>query len=233
MVPIKSKTFWQYVARAPWYIMAMNIVYIVMYNTVPCPGSTCYSLSYDTRDKSTMREVYRWYTYSLVHIDIPHVTVNVLATLLYGVFVEYDNLAHRCAIIHFLSIIGGAFGCGWQHRITGQNIILVGASGGAYGLLSAQIGNLIINWPDIDLMKKAIYTVTLITASIMEIVSNILWYNPKVSFSTHVGGFFTGILAGSIFMHNIRKLEWERRYRIVCWIVLTIYLSLGMVNTVV
>jgi membrane associated rhomboid family serine protease len=228
----ETKNMWSYLQKIPWYIILINVLYGVMFHFFPCPDK-CFELAFNTRNQEKLRQVYRWYTYSLVHLNASHIISNVIATVLYGFMVEYDNLALRTAVIHSVSIVGGAFGCGWEHRLTGKTPVLVGASGGCYGLLSSQVGNLIINWPEIDRDKRIIYVVLLVSASIVEIVVNSIWYNPKISYSTHIGGFFTGIFIGSIAMHNIIKIHWERRYRIACWIILMTYMGAGMINVFV
>ena len=216
--------------RLPWYSLSISIVYCVLYSVYPYRSSTFRQLAFDTEFP---QEAYRWYTYSLMHLNAAHISMNVLMTFIFGALIEWDNFAIRCFGIHTASIIGGAFGCGWEHRFTGKNIMLVGASGGAYGLLASQMGNLIVNWPELGFERRLIFTSLLVCTTLSDVIVSIVCYNPMVSYSTHVGGFITGAIAGNCMMKNWKKLEWEKWYRIACWIALACYLAAGMTNILI
>lgn len=211
LVPVTSKNKWMpmWVYRLPFYTTAMFVVYISIYFTIctnPKDGRND-SLAIDT---TRGKEVYRWYTYSLLHLNKNHIGINLLCLSIYGSLIEFDNNTWRLVMIHTLSILGGAFGAGWEARFTKESQQVVGASGGNYGLLSSQIGNLVLNWTELTLFRKTVFTLLIVSTVISDIIVNVILFNPKVSYSTHVGGFIFGLFAGLVFLKNQKKQTWER-----------------------
>jgi len=215
--------------KFPYYSLFFLLLYIVVFVEIPLMSPTYQALLFDS-DEGKIKEVYRWYTYSLLHIDVQHLLTNCFTWSIFASIVELENNKLRVFLMHTLGVLGGAFGCGWQIRFTGANIKLVGASGGIYGLWSCQVGNLIINWPELNLFKRVMYTTLLVMMTLTDVIVNSVMYNPHVSYSTHIGGFFMGIFAGGALMHNVRKLKWERHFRAACQIVVVLLTLAGSFN---
>lgn len=231
MIPVESqKRIRKTCLRLPWYSLCICIIYIAIYFSYPPYSPMFNNLNFDTEFP---REAYRWYTYSLLHLGAAHISTNIMMTMICGALIEWDSYALRCFLIHTLSIIGGGFGCGWESRSKHKLIAMVGASGGAYGLLASQMGNLIINWPELDLLRRIVFTSLLVCTTVSDIVVTIIMYDPMVSYSTHIGGFIAGAIAGGCIMKNWKKVNWERYYRIGCWVALGAYLAAGMTNMLV
>ncbi len=218
--------------RFPYYTFAFVAIYIAIYFTIPQMSPTYQTLWFDS-DLQERRQVYRWYTYSLLHANLEHLIMNCIVWVFYSTMVALDNNKFRVFLIQTLSILGGVFGCGWQIRITKANLTLVGASGGIYGMLSCQIGNLIVNWPELDFFKRLVYTTFLISTTVSDIIFSVLMYSSTISYSAHIGGFIMGMFAGGCLMHNIRKLKWERHFRTACGICVLMFTIAGTVNLVV
>lgn len=202
--------------RVPWYTLSMFAVYMSIYFTIcqnPKGDGRNDGLELDTYKAD---EVYRWYTYSLLHLNGMHIGTNMLTLGVYGTLIEFDNGPWRVFLIHILSILGGAFGVGWESRFKQrERMYVIGASGGNYGLLSSQVGNLVLNWPELTLIRRILYGGVLVSCVLSDVVVNIVLYNPDISYSAHVGGFVFGLFAGLSVMKNIRVLAWERRMKIV------------------
>jgi membrane associated rhomboid family serine protease len=158
--------------------------------------------------------------------------------LVFGSLVEFDQYTLRTIGINIIAILGGAFGVGWQVRTTKQNLNVMGASGGVYGLLSSQISNLALNWKDLGNVQKWAYVITLTSTITTDIVVNIIYYNPQISYSNHIGGFLFGILGGLCIMKNITEIPWEKKMIIIAGSLLGVCslvsaINLGMVHQVV
>jgi len=231
-VPIKLGIPWYY--RLPYYTTSMFIIYIVIFMqpSMNYPEPSFFNLAfYSYYGHEYSREAYRWYTYSLLHLNVVHIASNMYNLIIFGTLVEINALAPGAAAINMISILGGAFTTAAYSQITNRPVILVGASGGIFGLLSAQIGNIVINWNQMDLVQRIIYTSVISCAVISEIVVDIVLYNPLISYADHVGGFIFGIFAGFCFMKNSAKHTWLKSLRIGSAIVLSSLLVTGIMNT--
>lgn len=208
-VPTKTSQIPVRLRRLPFYTLCMFIIYISIYFSI-CTDQNDSRISGLELNTSKGKEVYRWYTYSLLHAGKEHIGINMLCLLIYGSLVEFDNNSWRLLVIHVLSIFGGAFGAGWESRFKNETSYVIGASGGNYGLLSSQIGNLVLNWYEINLYKRIIYTILISSSVICDITVNIVLYNPDIAYSNHFGGFVFGLFAGLVFMKNQKQLQWEK-----------------------
>lgn len=212
MIPAPPTPIEKPKAHLPMYTLIMFTVYMAIYFKETEALVNTLGL-----DSTQSHQVYRWYTYSLVHDGPMHIGINMMNLLIFSYLVEYDNGFYRTHMIHTISILGGAFALGWECRLIPSTmpILLMGASGGNYGLLSSQIGNLILNWKELNPVKRIIYTGFIVSPVLTDIVVNIVMYNPKISYSSHVGGFIFGIMAGMCFMYNIKVLRWEKIMKVV------------------
>ena len=167
----------------PFYTLTMFILYMTMYYTVP-PGTTLYNnLKLETQLMTQYHkdQIYRWYTYSLLHANGLHLLSNMLTLMIYGILLESGRCLDyiidvftigvgpdavlgfkevgmktlRIFIIHTFAIIGSAFAVMWESVAKGNSRInVVGASGGIYGLYAAHLSNLVINWTELSLMLR-------------------------------------------------------------------------------
>jgi len=80
--------------------------------------------------------------------------------------------------------------------------VLAGISGCIYGLLAAQLGNIVLNWSAWGFYRRAWYTSVLVCATLSDVVVDIVMYSPEISYSAHVGGFVTGALVGLVVMRD-------------------------------
>lgn len=216
-------------AKFPFYTPIMFMVYMSIYFTICTNPQDSRNDGLDL-DTGRGKEVYRWYTYSLLHLNAMHIGVNMFCLLIYCGLVEWDHGTWRTFAIHTCSILGGAFAAGWEARILKERLYVIGVSGGNYGMLSSQIGNLVLNWPELTLMRRIFYPLLLCSCVISDVVVNIVLYNDQISYSAHVGGFVFGVFAGMTLMKNIRKLAWERRMQYVMASVFFVITLVGSIN---
>jgi membrane associated rhomboid family serine protease len=193
----------------PFYSLFMLFIYLSFYYIFP--ESNYSSIELNTKYSY---QIYRYYTYSLLHANVMHLIINLYTWIVFASIVEYDSGSIRSFGIHLSSIIGGSFATGWQSRITNVPTKVIGASGGIYGMLSSIISDLILNWNEFSKYKKFVYISILTTTITSDIVTNIVYYNPKISYSAHIGGFINGIFGGLILSRNRKIDKWEKKMQI-------------------
>lgn len=214
----------------PYYTCCMFIVYMSVYYTICTDPKDARNdtLAFDTKYG---RKAYTWYTYSLLHSGNVHLATNMFTLFTYGTIMELEHGPLRSFSIHTLCIIGAAFAVGWESRFKDERIIVIGASGGIYGLLSSQISNLALNWTELEIIKRILYTLFVVSSVVADIVINIVMYNPDISYAAHVGGFVTGVFAAFCLMKNIKVIKWENIAWHVSTTLLTMLMTAGMINT--
>ena len=205
----------------------MLCIYWIMYARLPIESPRFDALVLDMDYK---RQAWRWWTYMLLHRDLMHILINSASWGMFAGIVEIDNLAHRTMAIHMVSIIGGAAGVGWESRLVRNDRRVVGASGGIYGLWASQVGNLVLNWPELDLLRRVAYIWILVAMMIGDIASTAIHYDANTAYSNHIGGLITGVFAGGLLMKNKVKLKWEREYTIASGVCLGVWLLSGCLN---
>ena len=158
--------------------------------------------------------------------------------MIYGGILEFitmfrDEQFHdrwRMIMIHFSSILGGAFGVGWQTRFTGHKAIVIGASGGTYGMLASLIGSLFLNWNELSFIRRFMYLTTLLSACLTDIIVNIIYPGSNVSYSAHVGGFIYGTMSAVIFIKNSVVYKYEKIVRNIMW---CLFVSISITSVVI
>lgn len=216
------------IRQFPWHTCTMIITYITIFYTVARD-----SFAYDELvfNSNLTKEVYRWWSYSLLHYSPIHLWSNMLVMLVSGSLLEYGNYEWRTFCIYNLAIVGGVCGCGWSLRfIPRESMNLVGASGGCYGLLAAQTGYLMMNWPELGTVTRWFNTGMLVWSTSVDIVLSCVFPNPNISYSTHVGGFLTGAMASVCLARNIKPLRWENITKIATGCLLGCFLAASAAN---
>lgn len=235
IVPIKPQPNLQMqiksaIKRFPFHTIAMAFIYIVIFYKVPQTSSIYDDLAFNSHE---LQKAYTWWTYSLLHGNVMHLISNVIMLCICGGLLEICNYTWRTCCIYNFSILGGSCGCGWGIRFLPNGwIILVGASGGIYGLLAAQTGYLLLNWRELDSVTKMTNTSLLITSTTIDIVVSCMYPNENISYSTHVGGFITGSIASICFVRNLKEQKWERKVIIAAGCMLGCFLGAGVINLI-
>lgn len=131
-------------------------------------------------------ELYRLLTYSFLHSGFMHIASNMLLNFLIGNELE-DYLGHvRLLLIYILSGLGAGFFALIYYTITNANIVMVGASGSSFGLLSALI---IVGFYSKSRNKiNGFYTIYVLYCLILGA------FEKNVAIIGHFGGFICGLL---------------------------------------
>ncbi|KAJ3341845.1 hypothetical protein HDU93_003966 [Gonapodya sp. JEL0774] len=147
----------------------------------------------------------QWYRFIVpifLHGGIVHFIFNAAFQLRTGVAMERDFGAWRIGIIYMASGIAG-FVFGGNFTVLS---VSVGSSGALYGLLACLVLDLLQNWsliqrPWLELFKMSIVVIISLGIGLLPYIDNF----------AHLGGFFTGIFTGLIFMPTITFGKWDKR----------------------
>lgn len=135
-------------------------------------------------------QFWRLLTYGFVHGGLLHLLMNMYSLYILGSFLEPSIGSKKYAFILLSSIIGG----GLVNAIFSANSILVGISGGLYGLMAIYF-------------ISAYQSGYLNRASIIQIILLNLMINfmANVSILAHFGGFIVGVVSYLIFFDNKKR----------------------------
>ncbi|XP_002736942.2 LOW QUALITY PROTEIN: rhomboid-related protein 3-like [Saccoglossus kowalevskii] len=89
-------------------------------------------------------ELWRFFTYMLIHAGLEHLIINVTIQLILGVPLEMVHGAARVGSIYFVGVLAGSLGT----SVFDMHIYLCGASGGMYALLAGHLANVVLNFSE-------------------------------------------------------------------------------------
>ncbi|KAI8909309.1 rhomboid family-domain-containing protein [Powellomyces hirtus] len=152
-------------------------------------------------DNAHPNQWYRFLTAMGLHGGLLHLLFNLSFQVRTGFQMEKDFGWWRIAMIYFLSGIAGfVFGANFNPMTPS-----VGCSGALYGLMACLLLDLFQNWrlinkPWLELFKMGIQI----------LISLLIGMLPFIDNFAHIGGFYTGILAGLLFMPTIHFGTWDK-----------------------
>ncbi|GBG65529.1 hypothetical protein CBR_g51123 [Chara braunii] len=144
-----------------------------------------------SRMRKHEREKFRLLTYFWLHAGVLHLLINMLGLVFIGIRLERDFGPWRTALVYLLSAAGGSLMSG----LLLYNNISVGASGALFGLLGANLAELIINW---GIYERRCSTLALLV--FMVFLNLLIGLSPNVDNFSHIGGFFSGLLLGFVLL---------------------------------
>lgn len=147
---------------------------------------------------------WRWITSALVHASIRHCMGNMVSATCYGMLTESVHGALLTFTIWIVSSIGGNL---WSGAIEDPCSVLVGASGGVFGIFGMFAADTIIRW---EQLKRPIVRIMLITVVMLQFMYSIM-NDPRVSHASHAGGLLCGIASSVIFLQDVKN-KTMRRY---------------------
>lgn len=147
--------------------------------------------------------IWKLFSYSFVHANILHLLGNSI-----GIYVVTVNLYKFQSLfilffIYFITTINGAL----SFYLTNPYDVLIGASGGVYGLAGSNLANFLYNYDnmyDYEITFSYAFYFLFIT---IDLFNYFVFYNEKIAYQNHWYGFLTGILLGlSIFRCKKNKV---------------------------
>lgn len=133
-------------------------------------------------------EFWRFLTAGFVHIDFFHLFVNSIALINLGMITERIFGSVKFSIILIISIIMGS----WFVYVGQGNMVVVGSSGGLYGLMGAL---LVYTFESGAIRQPAIRSQFIRILLINAMIS----FLPGISILGHLGGFVAGIMLAIFF----------------------------------
>lgn len=140
-------------------------------------------------------EVWRLLTVGFVHISFTHMLVNGYALLNLGRLVEHEVGSRSMLLAFILSVLSGSMFV----FIAQDNILLVGASAGLFGLL----GLVVVLAFESGSIRNPQVRMNFISILLINLFISLL---PGVSFLGHLGGFVAGVLFG---IATSKKAGWK------------------------
>ncbi|MHB9132681.1 MAG: rhomboid family intramembrane serine protease [Armatimonadota bacterium] len=140
-------------------------------------------------------EWWRLLTSGFLHADIMHLGFNMMAIYVFAAQLEQWQGRWRLAAIFFFSVIlGGLVALFWHPQS-----LLVGASGGLFGLLGAMIALLVRHREDLPAEVRTGLTDWLKKILFLNVIISLL---PGISLAAHAGGLLGGFLLGLIITRS-------------------------------
>lgn len=173
-------------------------------------------------DLRRREEAWRFISYMLLHADLEHIAVNVVLQLAIGIPLEMVHGPLRILPIYLAGVLAGSF----ASAVFDPRVVLVGASGGVYALMSAHLANVILNG---DIMNRvvgiirAVFVFSILGADFGYSIYRRVKeddYTSNVSFVAHVAGAIAGLSMGLIALMNFKKSLTDK---VVFWIAVAVY----------
>lgn len=190
----KEQRKWKNIPKLTFSIAIICIVYflaVLFLSMATGKGidSAIFLGAYYKMSVVAMDEYWRLFTAGFMHIDIFHLLVNLVALWTLGNMME--RLVSKT---NYLIIIIGAILVGNLFVLIGDpNTVVVGISGGLYGLLGAFLVHIFMSGG----MKNP-----RIRNNVLQVVfvNLLITFMPGISLMGHMGGLFFGLLAGFILL---------------------------------
>ncbi len=139
-------------------------------------------------------EWYRVFTAFWLHFDFEHIVSNMFMLGVLGSRMEIDTGRKGFLICYLLSGLGGNLFSLFLHRIAGETVIAVGASGAIYGLIGLLLAEVLFKGSPIN----GIGIGRIIIMIVFMIYSSVI--NESIDFAAHAGGLFSGFIAGTVIV---------------------------------
>ncbi len=151
-------------------------------------------------------QVWRFITPIFLHSGLLHLVSNIFFQLRFGWVLEARWGIPRVVVIYLIAGIGScAMSC-----FCNPGVVTVGASGALFGILSADVTFLALNWRDIPHnMHEAIMLAIIIVLNII-----LGFIGSGIDNFAHLGGIIFGLLLGGCIPDPITKRPQEKVIRI-------------------
>ncbi|XP_068228946.1 rhomboid-related protein 1-like isoform X2 [Palaemon carinicauda] len=173
-------------------------------------------------------EAWRYISYALIHSGWVHLVNNLIVQVVLGVLLELVHKWWRVLLIYLSGVVLGAV----LHSLFTPGSYLAGASGGVYAVEYAHLGNLFLNWSEME-ANWAQLIVMLIIISLdfgYAFWDTYLAATPShTGHMAHFGGALAGVLVGVFVLRNLRKEKWERIFQ---WISIAVFFAVVIVGII-
>tara|TARA_B100000941_G_C28314218_1_gene453139 strand:- start:2 stop:766 length:765 start_codon:yes stop_codon:yes gene_type:complete len=158
-------------------------------------------------------QIWRLYTYSLLHKDLEHLFFNLICLFSLGSVLEIFIGHFKVSLFYFSSIILSAFSI----SIFSPYTVVVGVSGAVYGFLGGLTSFFFIQ------INESYFYIGLILIIIIISIDILLFYlqnNSNTSYNIHLFGFINSFILGFIIINPIKKLKYHKVLKFICFPIL-------------
>lgn len=181
-----------------------------------CPTFSNFALAY----RMCCREqLWRWFTYSLMHSSVAHIVGNLVMLILLAAPLEMVHGSWRIIALYFIGAIAGSLGS----SMFDPTANVVGASGACYMYLGAWCADMAANWDSKDSVWACCNAMGKSAGKYAQIIVVSLWVlldlgnqvhsrytsESNVSFAGHFAGFGAGVTFGTFILKNASKQPTE------------------------
>ncbi|MBL7215455.1 MAG: rhomboid family intramembrane serine protease [Phycisphaerae bacterium] len=193
------------------WLLISNFAIFIFANLVPKIGDYIYYFgAVHPSNANNILQVWRVITYQFLHAGLGHIIFNLIVLYFMGPFVERSWGSK--AFLKFYLICGAAGGVVYTLLVLLKVLpagMMVGASGGIYGLMAA----LAVMYPQMKVLLWGIIPMTMVRLVILLVIVSLL----TITFGKNVGGeaaHLTGLAAGFIYVKYkplLTRWRMERR----------------------
>ncbi|XP_064114680.1 rhomboid-related protein 1-like [Macrobrachium nipponense] len=192
------------------------------------PRGPCPSYSPLVYNPARRFEAWRYISYALIHSGWVHLVNNLIVQIILGVLLELVHKWWRVLLIYLSGVVLGAI----LHSLFTPGSYLAGASGGVYAVEYAHLGNLFLNWSEMEANWVQLIVMLLVISLDFGYAFWDTYLAPTPSHTGHMahfGGALAGVLVGVFVLRNLRKERWERIFQ---WISLAIFFVVGIAGII-
>lgn len=146
-------------------------------------------------------QLWRLWTYQLVHVGWYHLGVNCAMQLFFGASVEMVHGHIVMLMVYMFGVGMGALTCAFAdvHRA------VVGASGGVYTLIGLHAADVLLNFRSMaDRSRRLVRALICTAVPALDILVYLLVYtNDDTSYASHGGGLVAGFLLGLVVLRPV------------------------------
>ncbi|XP_014086343.2 protein rhomboid [Bactrocera oleae] len=189
-----------YLWRMPWFLTVMS-----------CVQLTVYFIANDCLTQRLMLipghpyEVWRYFTYTLLHSDLMHLLLNVSLQCLIGFCLESEQSHWQVAMIYAAGGISGSLITAYSQ----PDLSLLGASACVYALLTNHVPHLVLNFR--QLPYRYLRIASLLILCLTDVTLTVYHFlvkhnlNPRICVEAHIAGASAGLCFGFLLSNVIRR----------------------------
>jgi len=213
----------------PMFMILISVIEIAFYIYNSATYDNWFGFPYQLIDSPLIfnprfrEQVWRFFSYMFLHAGLEHCFFNVLVQLVLGIPLEMVHGGLRVGAIYVAGVVAGSLASSVFDPFTA----LVGASGGVYALITAQLANVILNGDVMHKMSsfiRAAFVILMVCGDFgysiyRRLTSEVV---DQVSFVAHVAGAIAGLSMGLLVLINFKKNLGDK---IAFWIAVVIYVA--------
>lgn len=178
-------------------------------------------------------EIWRFMSYSLLHLDPIHLIINIFLQIVTAFALEAEQGYFLVLAIYVGGVLSGSLGTSLFH----PELRLVGSSAGVYSLLMSHVPHFVLNFSSLSYRYYRIISVIVICLNdacftAYRLIKGIN-INPKISLAAHICGALNGLVLGFAIFAGARNNNLLKIIRCLCiilygtWITSAIILNQG------